>query len=154
MIVLGIDPGISGGYCMLKDTGEFLSVEKWTSPDAFVDFIERLQDNFDPHIECFLERVWSRTGQGVKSTFTFGENYGMIQGILVCKDIDFKSVVPHNWQSVYKLPKAITKTEHKNNLKARAQLIWPQHKWTHATADAALIAKYGAYTLSNTKSFE
>ena len=77
--------------------------------------------------------------QGNVSSFTFGERYGFLRGLMMGLRIRYEYVTPQKWQ------KALGCLTHgdKNVSKAAAQRLWPKLKWTHATADAALIAEYG-----------
>lgn len=77
--------------------------------------------------------------QGVASSFKFGRSYGFLIGLLTGLRIPYEFVTPQKWQ------KAMGCLTHgdKNISKAAAQRRWPNEKWTHATADAGLIAEYG-----------
>lgn len=137
MRILAVDPGQSGGYVGVTMGGLTL-VEKWTNLESFVDFVR----DFDPD-QAWVEKVHSYPQQGVASTFKFGTNFGMIQGVLAALLVETHLVSPQKWQSSLNLPKAKTKTEHKNNLKDIAKSRYPDFKWTLATCDAILIADYG-----------
>ena len=52
---------------------------------------------------CVLEQVHSMPKQGVVSTFTFGENYGWIRGILDRAGIKIVDVSPQKWKSYFHL---------------------------------------------------
>ena len=91
---LGIDPGKTGAMAVLDKGGEFVEV---------IDFEEVL-----PRIRllaktvkfAYLEEVHAMPGQGVSSTFTFGENSGWWKGILQAFEIPFKTIRPQDWQKV------------------------------------------------------
>jgi len=146
--ILGIDPGAKGGLALLdKETGK---IEETYSFDNFENAAEFVREG-GIHKVCFLEKVHAMPQQGVSSTFKFGTNFGFWQGLLLGLGYEIELVGPQVWQSDLYLPKASSKTEHKNNLKQRASEFWPEIKFTHAIADAALIARYGFNTLSNSE---
>ena len=88
-----------------------------------------------------MERVHSFPNQGVKSTFSFGENFGTWKGLLAATDIEYSLVQPKKWMSFYgELPKE--KQKRKNHLKNIAKSLYPSLKVTLYTADAILLAHY------------
>ena len=94
-----------------------------------------------------MEDVHSAPGQGVKSMFTFGKNYGILRGLLVANKIPFEDVPPQNWMKHMRIPPRGNKTkkEHKTLLKQRAKQLYPTNDTiNYETADALLIAHYGA----------
>ena len=50
---------------------------------------------------CCLEHVGARPGQGVTSMFSFGENFGFIQGLLTAYSIPFELVRPQKWKKEF-----------------------------------------------------
>ena len=52
---------------------------------------------------CCLEKVGAMPGQGVTSTFTFGEGFGFIQGVLMALGISFQLVPPQKWKKEFSL---------------------------------------------------
>jgi len=92
-------------------------------------------------IAC-IESVHSFPGQGVASSFKFGRNFGFLIGLLTGLKIPYALVAPQTWQ---KKMGCLTHGD-KNISKVAAQRRWPEWKWTHAIADAALIAEFGRIT--------
>ena len=94
--VLGIDPGASGGMAIIKGNDEYecFGFAKMTKPDI-ADLIRRNLSSIDI---CYLEKVHSMPGQGVKSTFKFGEGFGHLQGILDSLMVKYTFVRPGTWQ--------------------------------------------------------
>jgi hypothetical protein len=82
--------------------------------------------------------------QGVKSAFTFGQNYGHLIMALIAAGIPFERVTPRKWQGEFGLLKkpGETDTQKKNRHKQRAAELFPTFRMTHAIADACLIAEY------------
>jgi len=112
------------------------------------DIAETLREWSDPTEydgwggKATIEQVHSMPKQGVASSFKFGRSYGFLLGLLTGLKIPYTMVTPQKWQ------KALGCLTHgdKNVSKAAAQRRWPTEKWTHAIADAALIAEYGRIT--------
>lgn len=133
--IMGIDPGKNGGIAIRTNDETFvLSMSNKTE----MDIREWMVDQPRPTM-CYIEKVHSMPGQGVKSMFSFGQNYGFLRGILITRGIPFEEVRPAVWQGVLSCK---TKGD-KNITKAKAQQLFPDIKVTHAIADALLIAEYG-----------
>lgn len=143
MNILGIDPGASGGIALLKDDG----AQAWKMPATERDTWALICPEPETWIDvAYIEQVHSMPKQGVASTFKFGQNYGLLRGLLIAASIRFEAVPPRTWQGVFSLPSlkaAGSLTKKKNAHKARAQELFPDLKVTHANADALLIAEYG-----------
>ena len=145
MKFIGIDPGKSGGIAMIYNGDAWA----WKMPKQITEVHKILGDiTYAARAFCLLEFVHAMPGQGVTSMFSFGENYGMLQGVLTADYIDFELVTPQKWQKEFELiSPGLTKTEKKNKNKQAAIKLYPTHrgpkgKITHATADAILIAEY------------
>lgn len=149
--ILGIDPGASGGSALIswddstRDI-EILLVQPYKSELNQVGLIRLMIEKFGIDLVC-LERVHSTPQMGVASAFSFGGNYGFHIGCILAFELHFLLIPPQKWQSGLNLPK-VEKQEHKNNLKLKAQELFPKHKWTLATCDAILIANYATKHIS------
>ena len=77
--VMGIDPGKSGGIALVSynATPIVTGMGKLTEVDIF-DF---MLTHKSKAVKCFIENVHSMPGQGVKSVFSFGKNYGFLRGV-------------------------------------------------------------------------
>lgn len=143
MIILGIDPGMSGGIASLVESDHrwnAAAVGMLSTERDIADYFWKLyMDGQEGGIFAFIERVHAMPKQGVSSTFKFGTNYGFLRGCLVTTGIPFEEVTPQGWQ---KLMGCMTGGD-KNISKAKAQQLFPELKITHAIADALLIAEYG-----------
>jgi hypothetical protein len=144
VIYLGIDPGKSGGIAWLF--GAVWHVEKFdgkTEADIW-RFFEVGACGADAGTGvpqpryAVIEKVSSSPQMGVKSAFTFGDNFGFWRGCLTAAQIPFALVSPQKWQ---KAMGCLTKGD-KNVSKAAAQRLYPNEKITHATADCLLLATY------------
>ena len=137
-IYIGIDPGKSGGICFLMDD----DIKSFKCPATTHDMAEELILAKDIRkCTAIVEKVWSFPGQGSVSTFNFGYNYGVWQGILSALHIQYKLVIPNKWMKYYGVPK-MEKKDRKNYLKQLAQQMYPDHKVTLYNADAILLANY------------
>ena len=133
---IGIDPGVSGGVCIIEGLGYTVC----RCPDTVGDMAEVLR----PYRErkdalVTIESVHSMPGQGVASTFKFGKNFGEWLGILATLKILYNLVTPYKWMKFYgsyPKEKTLRKTHFKNLAQQRAPLL----KVTLSTADAILIA--------------
>jgi len=135
-IIIGIDPGISGGIAWITDGKP--CVEKM--PDTLQNLWELLRDiASEGDCHAYLEQVHSSPQMGVVSAFTFGNGFGRLEMALTAAGIPFTRVRPQVWQ---KELGCMTKGD-KNVSKRKAQELFPSMKVTHATADSLLIATYG-----------
>lgn len=149
MITIGIDPGKTGGVAWLNtDHNVPLAVKM---PGTTLDIVWQLRAIVDEadgrRVVAYLEQVGPRrgydaSGKNTRSSsreWTFAEGFGALKGILLALNISFELVTPQKWQ---KSLQCLTGGD-KNVSKAKAQQLWPGERWTHATADAALICEYG-----------
>jgi hypothetical protein len=150
-IYIGIDPGgTSGGLFIISVPFDndlitsFYSLEFKKSTEK--DIYEFIDDycNGAHTANAIIEKVHSMPGQGVSSSFKFGQNYGFLKGILTALGISYEEVTPQSWMKYYGMKKNKTesKTEWKKRLRQRAEQIFPEVKITANTADAILIAEY------------
>lgn len=132
MTLIGIDPGKSGGIAWLQDG--ICSASKMPDTEKDVHSLFR-RIGCGP---CIIEKVHSMPGQGVKSMFTFGQNYGFLRGCLISMGVSFDEITPQTWQKAL----GCWSKGNKNITKAKAQQLYPSMTITHATADALLILEY------------
>lgn len=148
MIIIGIDPGASGGIASLQPdqpVGGAPEIETLKLTATERDVSDFLGVRAYAHAHAYIERVHSMPKQGVSSSFKFGQNYGFLRGLLIALEIPFEEVTPQRWQ---KFMGCLTKGD-KNVSKAKAQQLFPKLKVTHAIADALLIAEYGRRIRAN-----
>jgi hypothetical protein len=140
-LVLGIDPGQSGGLALIADG--FCAVSPM--PDIEADTAELLREYAPYIVRCYIEAVHSMPKQGVASSFKFGKSYGFLRGLLVALQIPFEDVSPQRWKKSLGLRYTAedSKTEKKNGSKQLARQWFPTLRITHATAEALLIAEFG-----------
>jgi len=134
--VFGIDPGQSGGIAWIDERGRACVIKM---PETLQDLWEFIGEFKADECKAYLEQVHSMPGQGVSSSFKFGNGFGHLEMALTAAGIPFERVTPQKWQ---KAMGCMTKGD-KNVSKRRAQELFPSIKCTHATADALLIAQFG-----------
>ena len=139
---IGFDPGQSGGIAFIPNNNP---AKAWAvkMPETLADLWcvmdeWNLNDVERGSLHAYLEKVHSMPGQGVASSFKFGQGFGHLEMALTAARIPFSYVTPQKWQ---KELQCLTKGD-KNVSKARAQQLFPHIKVTHAIADSLLIAEY------------
>lgn len=157
-VILGIDPGLSGGLAALDTTTGVMSA--WVTPTITLPkakgpiFDEvtmvRLLGSCLGGV-AIIERVHAMPKQGVTSTFRFGEGYGLWRGLLVGLGIPYLAITPQVW----KRPLFDTKGLDRKAQKQAAidfvrrhypeiNLVRPRCRVAHdGMADAACLAHYG-----------
>jgi hypothetical protein len=161
VIVIGIDPGMSGGIAKLKRDGArwypsaigMPATEKdiadhlWTmQEEAQKDEIEIIA--FLEHIQPMpiIKRSKGPKGEtreevnpGLNQIGNFMKHYGFLRGCLITIGIPLEDIRPQAWQ---KLLGCMTRGN-KNVSKGKAQQLFPTMQITHKIADALLIAEAG-----------
>jgi len=153
MIILGIDPGLSGAIAIYNIYTEELIVmdmptvemtrngkhKREVSPALVADVIAG-----KGAVRAYMERVSAMPGQGVSSMFSFGRSAGVVEGVLAAYEIPVTLVTPQAWM------KAMGVRAGKDGSRERAMQLFPAYSTLFARkkddgrSDAALIAKYGA----------
>jgi len=137
-LYIGIDPGKAGGITALRYDGTVHFCEKM--PPEPVGLCGLLTDCIESSVtvRACLEKVSSSPQMGVRSSFTFGEGFGSIQGALTGLLIPYDLVTPQRWQKAL----GCMSGGDKNVTKKRAAALFPSQRVTHAVADSLLIAEY------------
>lgn len=146
---LGIDPGKNGGVAVLTPDGAIMGVIRMPDPFQLADYFDKMRLH-STRLIAYLERVGSMPGQGVRSTFTFGEGYGIIQGLLIALRIPFETVTPYQWQrSIHRGVKG-SQNPKERTLRGIRQIypefdpVLPGCRVPHSgVVDALAIATYG-----------
>lgn len=149
---MALDPGSkSGAIAVIDDDRRLVDLVKM--PDTDYDIAEEIREWADRVQMCLIESVGAFPGQGVTSSFHFGENYGFLRGVLVGYRIPFEVIAPRRWQTLLGVP-AIPKRERaatgkrgslerKKSTRRWAQRLFPElaDKISLQTADALLLAE-------------
>ena len=135
---IGIDPGKTGAVAILDDKGNYINVLDFGQEELMPTLI-----GYAPVVKfAYLEKVHSMPGQGVVSTFSFGENFGWWQGVLGSLGIPYTTIRPQDWMKKYSLQKSSSSDkpglEVARKLFPEAPLCLKKH---HNRADALLIAR-------------
>lgn len=139
MVYIGIDPGKDGALAMITDKGEATIFP--FNEAAYVAVCYQLKGR----CKAAVEKVHAMPGQGSKSTFNFGENYGFIKGVLEAFSIPYQEVIPQKWKKEYSL------SADKNQSIKTAKQLFPDvdlrksnrcRKDHDGMAEALLIAEY------------
>ena len=156
MIILGIDPGLSGALAFFDTERGDLEIldmptlKAGTKGKNIVDI-----DTLAREIDCrasfvthaFLELVGTRPGEGPVGAFSFGEGYGVIKGILAANFIPRTLIRPAEWKKAMRVP------AEKDGARARASQLLPRHaeKWSlvkhDGRAEASVICVFGMQRL-------
>lgn len=137
MLYIGMDPGYSGATAFLCE-GELWWVRHDETPHDIMEAMISATARSTGGTFSLIEKVASRPGQGVASSFKFGTQYGIMLGLLTALRIPYETTSPQKWQ---KALGCLSKGD-KRVTKAKAQELFPEVKMTHAIADAILIAEY------------
>ena len=155
MIIIGIDPGISGSICFFQD-GKILEViEMPTMTDGkknkrqvngsqiFNEILKMIKKNENQDIRVVIEQVSAMPGQGVTSMFNFGQSFGILKGICSAMQLPVYFVRPAKWKKYFNLINS-----EKDASRTRAIEIFPyfssqlSKKKDTNKADAILIANF------------
>ncbi len=154
MLIIGIDPGISGSICFFED-GKILEViempimiegkknkKQVNGAQIYNEFSKRI-NNKDNEIRVVIEQVSAMPGQGVTSMFNFGQSFGILKGICSAMQLPMFFVRPARWKKYFNLINS-----QKDASRTRAIEIFPyfstqlSKKKDSNKADAILIASF------------
>ena len=155
MLIIGIDPGIKGAICILKN-GKILEVfdmpimpvgkknKSQVNASQIYNEIQKIVINEDKKdIRVVIEQVSAMPGQGVTSMFNFGQSFGVLKGIFSAMQIPMDFVSPVKWKRYYNLINT-----QKDSSRTKAIEFFPyissklSRKKDANKADAILIASY------------
>lgn len=159
MIVVGIDPGLTGAIGILGHKQEFLGVldmptmQRQHAPrkggvmnQVHAAELERLlaehlgaYDKNEIHI--FLETPIAYPGQHIGTVVACFLTAGLIEGVIGARHYSHTLVAPKDWK------KGLGLSDSKEQARAKAIRLWPAAPLNkvkyHNRAEALLIAKYG-----------
>ena len=141
--IIGIDPGKSGGLCIISKEG----IKAYKCPKTAFEmaslFEVAIGNNPVSSINVTIEQVWARPSNGSRHSFAYGTNYGEWLGIIACHELIPTLILPLTWMKHFNCPKGLKVEIRKRWLKDKAKEFYPElNKVTLATADAILITKY------------
>jgi len=155
MLIIGIDPGISGSICFFED-GKILDVlEMPTMTDGkknkkqvngaqiYNEISSKIMGIEKQNLRVIIEQVSAMPGQGVTSMFNFGQSFGILKGICAAMQLPMYFVRPAKWKKYFGLIKS-----EKDASRTKAIEIFPyfsshlSKKKDSNKADAILIASF------------
>ena len=155
MLIIGIDPGISGSICFFED-GKILDVlEMPTMTDGkknkkqvngaqiYNEISTKIRAIEKQNLRVIIEQVSAMPGQGVTSMFNFGQSFGILKGICSAMQLPMYFVRPAKWKKYFGLIKS-----EKDASRTKAIEMFPyfssqlSKKKDSNKADAILIASF------------
>ena len=155
MMIIGIDPGISGSICFFQDGIIKDVIEMPTMTDGkknkrqvngaqiYNEISKRVKKSDNKEVKVIIEQVSAMPGQGVTSMFNFGQSFGILKGICAAMQISMYFVRPVRWKKYFNLINS-----EKDASRTRAIEIFPyfssqlSKKKDSNKADAILIASF------------
>ena len=155
MLIIGIDPGISGSICFFED-GKILDVVEMPTmiegkknkrqvngSQVYNEISKRIKKIDKRDIKVIIEQVSAMPGQGVTSMFNFGQSFGILKGMCSAMQLPMYFVRPAKWKKYFNLINS-----EKDASRTKAIEIFPYYssnlskKKDSNKADAILIASY------------
>jgi len=153
MIIIGVDPGITGAISVLENKKV---IEVYDTPTMIDGKKNKRQVNgshltniikevilLNKETIAVVEHVNAMPGQGVTSMFNFGQSFGVIKGICAALSLPIYFVRPAKWKKHFNLIKT-----NKEASRTKVIEIYPEisgklsRKKDSNKADAILIARY------------
>ena len=155
MLIIGIDPGISGSICFFQG-GKIIDVidmptmidgkknkKQVNGSQIFNEISKRIIKIDKKDIKVVIEQVSAMPGQGVTSMFNFGQSFGILKGICSAMQLPMYFVRPAKWKKYFNLINS-----EKDASRTKAIEIFPyfsinlSKKKDGNKADAILIASF------------
>ena len=155
MLIIGIDPGISGSICFFED-GKIIDVVEMPTmiegkknkrqvngAQIYNEILQRINKNEKQNVRVIIEQVSAMPGQGVTSMFNFGQSFGILKGICSAMQLPMYFVRPAKWKKYFGLINS-----EKDASRTRAIEMFPyfsphlSKKKDSNKADAILIASF------------
>ena len=155
MLIIGIDPGISGSICFFEN-GKIIDLidmpnmadgkkqkRQVNGAQIYNEIFLRIKNLDKKNIKVVIEHVSAMPGQGVTSMFNFGQSFGVLKGICSAMQLPMHFVRPAKWKKFFNLINA-----EKDASRTKAIEIFPyispqlSKKKDANKADAALIASF------------
>ena len=155
MLIIGIDPGITGSICFFGD-GKIIDVvempnmaegkknkKQVNGAQIFYEISLRIKHLKKEEIKVVIEQVSAMPGQGVTSMFNFGQSFGILKGICSAMQLPMYFVRPAKWKKYFNLINS-----EKDASRTKAIEVFPyfsselSRKKDSNKADAILIASF------------
>ena len=115
MLIIGIDPGISGSICFFED-GKIVDVvimptmiegkknkRQVNGSQIYNEILKRIIKIEKQNVRVIIEQVSAMPGQGVTSMFNFGQSFGILKGICSAMQLPMYFVRPAKWKKYFGL---------------------------------------------------
>ena len=115
MLIIGIDPGISGSICFFED-GKIVDVlemptmtegkknkRQVNGSQIYNEITKRIIRKEKHNIRVVIEQVSAMPGQGVTSMFNFGQSFGILKGMCSAMQLPMYFVRPAKWKKYFGL---------------------------------------------------
>ena len=164
MLVIGIDPGISGSICFFKD-GKVVDIiempnmavgkknkRQVNGAQIYNEISSRIKNFSKEDTKVVIEQVSAMPGQGVTSMFNFGQSFGVLKGICSAMQLPMYFVRPAKWKKYFNLINS-----EKDASRTKAIEIFPyissqlSKKKDANKADAILLASFFFETSQSNK---
>ena len=155
MLIIGIDPGLSGSICFLID-GKILDViemptmaegkknkRQVNGAQVYNEILKRINKSEKHNVRVVIEQVSAMPGQGVTSMFNFGQSFGILKGICSAMQLPLYFIRPAKWKKYFGLINS-----EKDASRTKAIEMFPNYssnlskKKDCNKADAILIASF------------
>ena len=155
MLIIGIDPGISGSICFFEN-GKIIDViemptmtegkknkRQVNGSQIYNEISKRINKIEIQNTRVVIEQVSAMPGQGVTSMFNFGQSFGILKGICSAMQLPMYFVRPAKWKKYFGLINS-----EKDASRTRAIEMFPyfssqlSKKKDSNKADAILIASF------------
>ena len=155
MLIIGIDPGITGSICFFEE-GKIIDVVEMPNmaegkknkrqvngAQIYHEIYKRIKNLEKKDIKVVIEQVAAMPGQGVTSMFNFGQSFGVLKGICAAMQISMYFVRPAKWKKYFNLINS-----EKDASRTKAIEIFPHfstqlsRKKDSNKADAILISSF------------
>ena len=115
MLIIAIDPGISGSLCFFEE-GKIIDIVEMPNMAAgkknkrqvngaqiYNEICLRIKNFQKNDIKVVIEQVSAMPGQGVTSMFNFGQSFGVLKGICSAMQLPMYFVRPAKWKKYFNL---------------------------------------------------
>jgi len=115
MLIIAIDPGISGSLCFFEE-GKIIDIIEMPNMAAgkknkrqvngaqiYNEISLRIKNFQKENIKVVIEQVSAMPGQGVTSMFNFGQSFGVLKGICSAMQLPMYFVRPAKWKKYFNL---------------------------------------------------
>ena len=115
MLIIAIDPGISGSLCFFEE-GKIIDIVEMPNmasgkknkrqvngAQIYNEISLRIKNFQKENIKVVIEQVSAMPGQGVTSMFNFGQSFGVLKGVCSAMQLPMYFVRPAKWKKYFNL---------------------------------------------------